>query len=79
MVYLQLLTQIGFRRIASSFLSVFGFLWLLIEPGAFFFPQYLNFGWIGYFGLAALSLAIAVILNFPRRSVCQACLPPTRL
>ena len=76
MVYLQLLTQIGFRRIASSFLSVFGLLWLLIEPGAFFFPQYLNFGWSGYFGLAALSLAIAVILNFPRRSVCQALSSP---
>lgn len=76
MIYLQLLTQIGFRRIGSSFLSVFGLLWLLIEPGSFFFPQYLNFGWIAYFGLAAMSLAIAVIQNFPHMSVCQALSSP---
>jgi hypothetical protein len=76
MVYLQLLTQVGLRRIGSSFLSIFGLLWLLIEPGALFFPQYLNFGWLGYFGLAAVSLAIAVIQSFPRMSVCQALSSP---
>lgn len=76
MVYLQLLTQVGFRRIGSSFFSVFGFLWLLIEPGALFFPQYLNFGWIGYFGLVAVSLALAVIQYFPRISACQSLSSP---
>ncbi|NER99137.1 MAG: hypothetical protein F6J86_35830 [Symploca sp. SIO1B1] len=76
MVYLKFLTQVSFRRIGSSFLSIFGLLWLLIEPGAFFFPQYLNFGWLGYFGLAAVSLAIAVIQSFPRMSVCQALSSP---
>ena len=76
MVYLKLLTQVGLRRIGSSFLSIFGLLWLLIEPGALFFPQYLNFGWIGYFGLVAVSLAIAVIQSFPRMLVCQALSSP---
>lgn len=76
MVYLQLLTQVGLRRIGSSFLSIFGLLWLLIEPGALFFPQYLNFGWLGYFGLAAVSLVIAVIQSFPRMSVSQALSSP---
>lgn len=76
MAYFKLLTQIGLRRIGRSFLSIFGLLWLLIEPGALFFPENLNFGWLGYLGLAALSLAIAVIQCFPRISVCQALSSP---
>lgn len=76
MVYLKLLTQVGLRRIGSSFLSIFGLLWLSIEPAALFFPQYLNFGWVGYFILAAVSLAIALIQCFPRISVCQALSSP---
>lgn len=76
MFYLKLLTQVRLRQIGISFLNVFGLLWLLIEPGTLFFPQYLNFGWLGYFGLAAVSLAIAVIQCFPRFSVCQALSSP---
>lgn len=60
----------------NSFLSIFGLLWLLIEPGALFFPQYLNFGWLGYFGLVVVSLAIAVIQSFPRLSACHALSSP---
>lgn len=71
MLYLKLLTQVGLRRLASSFISIFGLLWLLIEPGALFFPQYLNFGWIGYFGLVVVSLVIAVIQRFPQRKICK--------
>lgn len=76
MLYLKLLTQVGLRRLASSFISIFGLLWLLIEPGALFFPQYLNFGWSGYFGLVVVSLVIAVIQRFPRRVVCKALSSP---
>jgi hypothetical protein len=76
MLYLKLLTQVGLRRLASSFISIFGLLWLLIEPGALFFPQYLNFGWAGYFGLVVVSLVIAVIQRFPRTTVCQALSSP---
>lgn len=56
MLYLKLLTTIGFKRLASSFISMFGLLWLFLEPGALFFPQYLNFGWTGYFGLVFVAL-----------------------
>ncbi|NES46663.1 MAG: hypothetical protein F6K20_37015, partial [Moorea sp. SIO2C4] len=42
------------------------------EPVALFFPESLNFGWIGYLGLVVVSLAIAVIQRFPRSSVCKA-------
>lgn len=76
MVYLKLLTTVGLKRLVSSFLNVFGFLWLFIEPGALFFPQNLNFGWRGYFGLVAVSLVIAVIQCFPRRTVCKALSSP---
>jgi hypothetical protein len=76
MLYLKLLTQVGLRRLASSFISIFGLLWLLIEPGALFFPQYLNFGWTGYFGLIVISLVIAVIQHFPHTAVCQALSSP---
>lgn len=76
MVYLKLLTTVGLKRLGSSFLSVFGLLWLLIEPGALFFPQSLNFGWVGYLGLVVVSLASAVTQRFPRRSVCKALSSP---
>ncbi|MBD0347181.1 MAG: hypothetical protein ICV63_20635 [Coleofasciculus sp. Co-bin14] len=76
MLYLKLLTQVGLRRLASSFISIFGLLWLLLEPGALFFPQYLNFGWTGYLGLVLVSLVIAVIQCFPRTAVCKALSSP---
>ncbi|AOY80791.2 DUF6430 domain-containing protein [Moorena producens JHB] len=76
MLYLKLLTQVGLKRIGSSFISIFGLLWLSIEPAALFFPESLNFGWIGYLGLVVVSLAIAVIQRFPRSSVCKALSSP---
>lgn len=76
MIYLKLLTTIGLRRRRNSFLNVFGLLWLFIEPGTLFFPEKLNFGWIGYFSLVAVSLVIAVILSFPRNTVSKALSSP---
>lgn len=70
-VYLKILSQIGFRRIGTSFISNFGLLWLLVEPAALFFPEKLNFGWLGYFGLAAIAFILAVVQQFPRVSTCQ--------
>jgi Domain of unknown function (DUF6430) len=67
--YFSILRKIGFKRFCSSFVSNFGFLWLLTEPGAFFFPEKLNFGWKGYFSLAALAGTIAFLQRFPRRSI----------
>ncbi|HEY0771877.1 MAG TPA: macro domain-containing protein [Sphingobacteriaceae bacterium] len=59
---------INYRRLGATFLSIFGLLWLFIEPGGLFLPQWLNWGWVGYSGLVFFSLVIAVILNRPRRS-----------
>lgn len=70
-IYYKLLTEIGFKRIGDSFIRSFGLLWLLLEPGALFFPEKINFGWLGYFGLLSISLIIAILKNFPRRSVSQ--------
>jgi hypothetical protein len=75
-VYLKLFSRIGFRRIGSSFISNFGILWLFLEPGALFFPEKLNFGWLGYFGLANIALIIAIIQRFPRQSTCRALSSP---
>jgi hypothetical protein len=69
--YLNALKRVGFKRIGNSFISNFGFLWLITEPGALFFPEKLNFGWVGYFWLATLSLGIAFIQKFPRESACK--------
>jgi hypothetical protein len=69
--YFNLLKNVGLKRIGSSFVSSFGFLWLITEPGALFFPEKLNFGWMGYFGLVSLSLSIAFVQRFPRKSVCK--------
>ncbi|MEM9272886.1 MAG: macro domain-containing protein [Cyanobacteria bacterium P01_F01_bin.143] len=70
-IYWQLLTTVGLKRILSSFLIIFGTLWLLIEPAALFFPQNFNLGWIGYLGLVSISLAISFIKCFPRKSIYQ--------
>lgn len=75
-IYINLLTRIGFRRIGNSFISNFGLLWLLVEPGALFFPENLNFGWLGYFGLAAIAIIITIIQRFPHNSICQALSSP---
>jgi len=75
-IYLNLLKKVGLKRLGSSFISNFGLLWLLIEPGALFFPEKLNFGWAGYLWLATLALGIAFIQRLPRISVCRALSSP---
>lgn len=75
-IYLNLLQKLGLKRLSNSFISNFGFLWLLTEPGALFFPEKLNFGWSGYFWLAMLALGAAFIQCFPRSTVCRALSSP---
>jgi hypothetical protein len=67
--YLKILTTVGLKRLITSFISIFGSLWLLTEPVGLFFPNTLNFGWLGYFALILISLIFAIILRFPKRSV----------
>jgi Domain of unknown function (DUF6430) len=70
-IYLTLLKNVGLKRLWDSFISSFGLLWLLIEPGALFFPEKLNIGWVGYLWLVIIAAAIAFIQRFPRISVCR--------
>jgi len=69
--YFSQLKKVGFKRLSSSFVSNFGLLWLLIEPGALFFPEKLNFGWVGYLWLTIIAMAIAFIQRFPHLSSCR--------
>lgn len=69
MPYLKLRTQVGLKRIANSFVSIFGLIWLFIEPAALFWQEKFNFGWLGYGGLAVFSLIMALVRNFPRRAI----------
>jgi hypothetical protein len=75
-VYLNLLTAIGFRRLAGSFIAIFGFVWLLIEPATLFFPGRLEIGWLGYVLLASVSLIASIVLHRPRRSISKALSSP---
>ncbi|MEI2582856.1 macro domain-containing protein [Scytonema sp. PRP1] len=70
-IYLKLLRKVGFQRIWNSFIGNFGLLWLLLEPAALFLPEKLNFDWAGYFGLGSISLILAIIQRFPKRSFCS--------
>lgn len=70
------LITINYKRLGSTFLSIFGFLWLFIEPGGLFFPQWLNWGWQGYVGLVFFSLLIAVVLNLPKTCISRSLSSP---
>jgi hypothetical protein len=70
-IKLQILKKVGFKRLRDSFISNFGLFWLFTEPSALFFPEKLNFGWIGYLWLAIIAMVFAFIQRFPRRSVCR--------
>jgi hypothetical protein len=60
---------LGLKRIAISFTSNFGLIWLFIQPAELFWPDKLNHGWVGYGGLVIFSLVIAIVRNFPRRII----------
>jgi hypothetical protein len=67
--YIKIFTKVGLKRLGSSFVSNFGFLWLLIEPTTLFLAEKLNLGWLGYLWLSIIALGIAIIQRFPRTSV----------
>lgn len=67
--YLQILITVGLQRLGISFITIFGFLWLLTEPLGLFFPNTLSFGWNGYIFLILVSLTSAILLRFPRRTI----------
>ena len=74
--FFKLLTATKFKRLGKTFVSIFGLVWLFVEPGGLFLPEWLNWGWWGYFGLVFFSLLCAIVLNFPRRSVSRSLSSP---
>lgn len=68
-IFLKLLIRIQPKRVSRTFVSIFGLIWLFLEPAGFFFPERLDWGWQGYVWLTLLSLLCAIVTNFPRRSV----------
>jgi len=70
-ILIKILKKVGFKRLTESFITNFGLFWLFTEPGALFFPEKLNFGWIGYLWLVTIAIVFAFIQRFPRISVCK--------
>lgn len=73
---LKLLTSVKLKRIGITFASIFGLIWLFLEPAGLFLPEWLNWGWRGYLGLALFSLLCAIALNLPRKSICRSLSSP---
>jgi hypothetical protein len=75
-MFFKLLASIKLDRINGSFVSLFGLIWLFLEPAGLFLPERLNWGWWGYISLVCLSILCAVALNIPRKSVCKSLSSP---
>lgn len=68
-IYFTLFKKFGLKRFVVSFTSNFGAFWLFLEPASFFLPENLKFGLGGYLSLVLISLAFAIIQNFPQISI----------
>ena len=68
-IYWRLFKQVGFKRLLVAFSSIFGGIWLLLEPASFLIPDQLDFGVWGYIALIGVAFLGAVIQNLPRRSL----------
>jgi hypothetical protein len=66
-IFIILFKKVGYKRLLTSFSSIFGGFWLFLEPASFFFPEKLKFGLSGYLFLAGISFIIALAKNRPRR------------
>jgi hypothetical protein len=75
-VFFKAFVTVGLSRLAKSFIAIFGFLWLLIEPVALFFPDQIQHGWLGYLTLILVSMILAIAWRFPRRSISKALSSP---
>ena len=67
-ILFKLFKKVGYKRLLTSFSSIFGGFWLFLEPASFFFPEKLKFGLSGYLLLFGGSFIYALIANRPRRS-----------
>jgi len=78
-IRLKILSTVGFRRIASTFLVCFGGGWLLLEPAGLFFPNKLEFGWQGYISLVLLSLLGTIVTRWPHTIIANKLSSPDSL
>ncbi|MDZ4721807.1 MAG: DUF6430 domain-containing protein [Roseiflexaceae bacterium] len=67
--FFMLLKPTNLWRIATTFVGVFGLLWLFVEPAGLFFPDQIKWGWSGYITLVCLSVIAAIAKNLPHRSI----------
>lgn len=44
-MFFKLLAFINFKRLGVTFASIFGSIWLFLEPAGLFLPEWLNWGW----------------------------------
>ncbi|NJL20009.1 MAG: hypothetical protein HC895_02985 [Leptolyngbyaceae cyanobacterium SM1_3_5] len=70
-MFFKLLASIQPKRLGITFASIFGFIWLFLEPAGLFLPQWLNWGWWGYGGLVLISLLVAIALSLPQLSMAR--------
>jgi hypothetical protein len=77
-IYLKILLSTGLNRIFFTFIQVFGFIWLLLDPLLTLIPgaQAVGVGWQEYILLVAFSILGSLILKFPRRSVSKSMVSP---
>lgn len=68
-IFFTLLASIKLKSLGRAFVGIFGFLWLFIEPLGLFKPDWFDWGAPGYAVLVLLSLIMAVVFNFPRKSI----------
>jgi hypothetical protein len=62
--------------LGAAFISVFGTLWLVVEPAGLFFGHAFELGWLGYVALVIASGFAAIFVARPRDAVSRS-LPPT--
>lgn len=68
----------GYRRLASSFVIIFGGLWLFLEPVSLIFPDVFNHSWGVLVGLIGVSLIGGLWRSRPRQHL-EFKLPPSDL
>jgi hypothetical protein len=66
----------GRREFFRTFIGAFGLLWLILEPLGLFFPEHLDWRWVGYGSLIGVSAVGALYRARPRDAITRR-LPPT--
>lgn len=68
----------GKRRLRTAFITIFGGIWLALEPAGLFFPDQFQWGLGGYLALVAVSALSAIYASKPPTEISRS-LPPTNV